>query len=83
LEALRIALFKPFMLDFPHWNLLFHREGGDAFSSLFVGLGHRSQRLIPNKANTAKSLRQMTLLLNAWINSDFDRLQHNIIYRSY
>jgi hypothetical protein len=83
LKTLRIALLEPFILSLPHWDLFFHRESRDAFSSLFVGLGHCSQRLIPHKANTAKSLRQVTLLLNGWINSDFDCLQHSIIYRSY
>jgi hypothetical protein len=80
LEALRIALFKPFMLGLPNGNLLLHRQGRYTFPSLFVGLGHCSQRLIPDPANTAKGPGQMTLLHGIWIDSDFDRFDHNDFY---
>lgn len=71
------------MLGLPHWNLFLHCQSRYALPSLLVNLGHGSQRLIPHPTNTAKGLRQMTLLLDAWINSDFDRLQHKNFYRSY
>jgi hypothetical protein len=71
------------MLGLPYWYLLLHRQSQYALPSFLVGLGHGSPRLIPYPTDTAKGLRQMTLLLDGWINSDFDRLQHNVIDRSY